>query len=298
MKYAPAGLITQLNSEVSTLCWCWKATRRDGQVFGFTTHDQNLTFANVTYLAETGVLATNAQSKIGASVDNMDIAGILDSVVISEEDLRGGKWDGAKIEVMLVNWNATGQRLTIQTGTIGDVTIKKLQFVAEMRSLAQQLQTTIGRTLKRRCDANFADEKCGIDKYQWMNFGTVMNVIDENTFEYIVDNNTYYSDPPTNSVAIVPKDFSQLIPQGGLLTWTSGTNSGSSIEVLDIDAPNSKVHISIPMAYEVAFGDTFTIISGCDKNFSTCKNYGNQVNFRGCPHIPGVDAIRMYPDAH
>ena len=110
MKYAPAGLITQLNSEVSTLCWCWKATRRDGQVFGFTTHDQNLTFANVMHLAETGVLATNAQSKSETSVDNMDIAGILDSVVISEEDLRGGKWDGAKIEVMLVNWNATGQK--------------------------------------------------------------------------------------------------------------------------------------------------------------------------------------------
>jgi uncharacterized phage protein (TIGR02218 family) len=162
MKTIPAAMDTHLLGDVTTLAWCWKATRKDGQIFGFTTHDINLKIDNVIYYAETGLNATNAQAKVGTSVDNLEVAGMLDSSTITEQDLRSGLWDMCSIEVFIVNWMDVTQRLIVQAGTLGDVTIKKQQFISEMRSLSQFLQNTIGRIMTKRCDASFGDSRCGL----------------------------------------------------------------------------------------------------------------------------------------
>jgi uncharacterized phage protein (TIGR02218 family) len=37
---------------------------------------------------------------------------------------------------------------------------------------------------------------------------------------------------------------------------------------------------------------------GCDKRFETCvSRFGNAVNFRGEPHLPGNDLLTRYPGA-
>ncbi|WP_371125854.1 phage BR0599 family protein [Bosea sp. (in: a-proteobacteria)] len=42
----------------------------------------------------------------------------------------------------------------------------------------------------------------------------------------------------------------------------------------------------------VRFTDTFLATPGCDKRFATCQaKFGNGINFRGFPHIPGNDFI-------
>ena len=46
----------------------------------------------------------------------------------------------------------------------------------------------------------------------------------------------------------------------------------------------------------IATGDGFFIPAGCDKQFATCgAKFGNGVNFRGFPSIPGDDTIVRYP---
>ncbi|MDP4605186.1 MAG: phage BR0599 family protein, partial [Erythrobacter sp.] len=46
----------------------------------------------------------------------------------------------------------------------------------------------------------------------------------------------------------------------------------------------------------IALGDGFFIQAGCDKQFATCRaKFGNGVNFRGFPSIPGDDTIVRYP---
>jgi hypothetical protein len=38
------------------------------------------------------------------------------------------------------------------------------------------------------------------------------------------------------------------------------------------------------------------VAAGCDKSFATCgARFGNRVNFRGFPHMPGVDAVLAGP---
>jgi hypothetical protein len=45
MKTISSGMSSHLSEEVTTLCTCWKIVRQDGQVFGFTDHDMDLTFS-------------------------------------------------------------------------------------------------------------------------------------------------------------------------------------------------------------------------------------------------------------
>ena len=43
-------------------------------------------------------------------------------------------------------------------------------------------------------------------------------------------------------------------------------------------------------AEDIAEGDTFRIVAGCDKQFATCRSkFANTANFRGFPHVPGND---------
>jgi uncharacterized phage protein (TIGR02218 family) len=276
MKTASAGLIAHLAQEVTTLAWLWKVTRRDLAVYGFTTHDRDLVIGGVTYSAESGFLASAAQSKLGASVDNLDIQGAISSDVITAADILAGLWDGARVVVSVCNWADLSQgTMIVQTGTLGNIQAAGTGFTCEIRSLSQALQNTIGRVITRRCDANLGDTRCGVNLATYTVTGTATaNSTDGMTFTA--------SDLPATP--------------GGLLTWTSGNNSGRAMEIKQATA--GSITLALPMPYAIAASDAYTASSGCDKNLSTCRDtYSNAINFRGCPHIPGPDAVLAYPDA-
>ena len=77
MKTLPDGLQAHLDSGATTLCWCWKLIRRDAVVQGFTDHDQALNFDGVTYAPASGFTASEVQSSLGLSVDNLTVTGAL-----------------------------------------------------------------------------------------------------------------------------------------------------------------------------------------------------------------------------
>jgi len=278
MKTISANMVTHLAQNVTTLAWCWKATRADGKIFGFTSHDFDLVIGGIVYVADSGLNASNAQAKVGTSVDNLEVAGMLDSSTITEEDLRRGLWDNCSVIVSIVNWKDTTQQLIVQTGTLGDITAKKLQFTAEMRSLTQSLQGTVGRIMGRRCDATIGDARCGVNLATHTTTASVSSIIDSMNF---VCSNTYIGN------TILPN---------GVLTWASGSNIGAKMEVKNLTIDT----ITLTLPVQMTVGDTFSISSGCDKNFNStrgCSEYLNQINFRGFPHIPGNDKILEYPDA-
>jgi uncharacterized phage protein (TIGR02218 family) len=71
-----------------------------------------------------------------------------------------------------------------------------------------------------------------------------------------------------------------------------------AIEVKSWTAANGRIELFLPMGYAIAAGDTFSVYPGCDKRLETCLGrFGNVVNFRGEPYVPGIDAMMSYPDA-
>jgi hypothetical protein len=54
MKTISTALAEHLAGDVTTLATCWKITRRDGVVLGFTDHVRDLDVDGVTYRAASG----------------------------------------------------------------------------------------------------------------------------------------------------------------------------------------------------------------------------------------------------
>src|SRR5581483_6673972 len=58
MKTLDSGFAAHIAGTVTTLAWCWKITRADAAVQGFTDHDSDLAFDGVIYAAATGFTAS------------------------------------------------------------------------------------------------------------------------------------------------------------------------------------------------------------------------------------------------
>lgn len=355
----PAALAAHLQQEVTTLATLWKVVLTDNTVLGFTDHDVDIDYDGLTYQAQTGFLRSNAQGASTMAVDNMETGGMLTSPAITEDDLRAGRWDYASVRIMRINWADPSMGvLIVRVGRLGQVSILRSSYSAEIRGMMQAYSRTIGELTQPGCRAELFDSRCGVninDSPGWEVTGTIENISDDGYTLY--DSTRTEAGPPegatitnitqANPGVVTVTDSSLLIngeavmingvvgpvelntttvirnlagnnfdlpidttnmdayvsggtvtPLGaeygyfdfGLITFTSGLNSGLSMEIRNY-VPGQWT-LFLPMPYTVVIGDTYIMRPGCDKSFNTCKNrFNNVINFRGEPYLPGIDKI-------
>jgi uncharacterized phage protein (TIGR02218 family) len=281
MKILPDGLQAHLDGGATSLCWCWKLARGDGAVQGFTDHDRALSFDGVDYQAASGFTASEVQSSLGLTVDNLTLAGALSAATLNEADLAAGRYDNAVLEIWRVNWADVAQRVLMKSGTLGEVTRSGGAFSAEIRGLAQALNQPLGRAFGHSCDAELGDGRCGLTITAAP--GAVVAAADSRRFTV------------SGLDAFASGDLT-----GGKLTFTSGAAAGQAMEIKRHGASGGIVSIELwqsPSA-AVAAGDGFRVTPGCDKTFATCRGrFANAANFRGFPYMPGNDAVLAAPAA-
>lgn len=285
MREIPSALQAKLDSGVTTLCHCWKLTRRDGAVQGFTDHDDDLVIGGVTYRAGTGFTSSEASSRFDLSVDGAEIAGALSDDALLEGDLAAGRYDAASVETWLVDWSDVSLRVLTARSTFGEVRREGQAFSAELRGLADQLSQQSGRLFTARCSADLGDAHCKFDLI-------AAGLQDEGSVTSIESTSTI--------IAAGLDTFSEGAFTGGKLTWTSGTNDGLSVEIKEHRIASGHARLSLwqAMPEAIVSGDTFVVTAGCDKRFATCRErFDNVVNFRGFPQIPGNDFVIASPDA-
>lgn len=284
MRTVPAGLKAHLDGGTTTVCHAWRVTRRDGTVFGFTEHDHDLVFEDTLFAAATGFAASETQQATGLSAEASDVAGGFSSAAIREEDLVDGRYDGARVEVFLVNWAAAEEHMLLKVQEIGEVTRTAFDFRAELRSFTHRLGRDQGRLFGRRCDATLGDGRCGVNLAlsQYRGTGDILAVADATHLR-------------VGGLAAFAAGFFRY----GVLTFTSGRHAGISVDIDGHAIEGSAVELVLwlPMARLPAAGDAFSIVAGCDKAFSTCRaKFSNGLNFQGFPHIPGSDFAYSYAD--
>lgn len=164
MKAASSTLASHIAQVSTTLATLWRVTRRDGQVFGFTDHDQDIVFGSVTYKAKTGYQRSSIASRADLSVPDGEFWGILNSDEIDVVSLRAGVWDGSRVSVFIVNWADLSQgAIHVAEGWIGEVICRDDgTFRAEVRGLAQRLNQTVGEVYSPECRADLGDSRCKI----------------------------------------------------------------------------------------------------------------------------------------
>ena len=144
---------------------------------------------------------------------------------------------------------------------------------AQIFSLANRLQQDISERISPTCRAALGDARCNVNVDNFTVSGVVTDVIDNQQF---VDDNRV--------------EMSNTFNQG-LLTWTSGHNAQTYIAVKQFTQDGLFIFYE-PSAQIIAVGDAYSVYRGCDKTVVTCKNvFDNVINFRGEPHLPGVDQV-------
>jgi uncharacterized phage protein (TIGR02218 family) len=283
MRSIPEGLAAEFASGATTLCRCWRALRRDGRRFGFTDHDRDIAFDGTVFQAATGLEASEAESLLGLAVGGGEVAGALSADAVSAADIEAGAWDGAAVESWLVDWRDTERRMLLDTGTIGDIRRQAGAFTAELRSLAHLFDQERGRRYGQLCSAELGDERCrALLAGTGRRIDTVIASTDE-AARFTVD---------------AVSSFAAGAFTGGTALFTAGENAGRSLPILahagDGTGRDTITLWSAPPG-PIAAGDAVTLTVGCDKRFSTCRDrFGNALNFRGFPHIPGNDFVATY----
>lgn len=279
----PAALLSHIQSPIVTIAWCWKVTRLDGQIFGFTTHVTDLTFGGLTYKAASGFMASSIDNLDTLAVDNFQIQGVLDSATITASDLQAGRWDAAALEISFVNYmDLTMGSSRRFVGTIGNVQTGRIGFTADQRGLTQPLSQNIGRIVSNQCDAILGDSKCGVNLATYQVTGTVG------------------ASPTSRSFTDTARSEAVAWFDGGNLTMTSGLSSGLKMEVKH--SAGNAIELVLPMFFGIAAGDTYTMTPGCNHLLKMgdgtytgdCKiKFNNVLKGRMFSEVPGTDRILM-----
>lgn len=285
MLSVSASLGAKLDQVTSTFCHCWRLNRRDGYVIGFTDHDGDLTFGGVTYRARAGLRASEMENDASLAPSIREAAGALTDDSLNETDLQNGLYDGASVETWLVDWSAPGDRLLLDVATIGEVRRDEFAFTAELRSTAHFFDQPRGRSFQRSCSADIGDPQCKIDLAGLL-YSRRATIVSAQT------------DVLTT---ILDRDATSGFFTGGAARFETGVNAGSSLAIRAHRQDNGHAVIALwtPTAAPGQSGDRVMLTAGCDKRPETCRTkFGNIVNFRGFPHMPGNDRVIATPGSH
>jgi uncharacterized phage protein (TIGR02218 family) len=273
-KTIPAGLLAHYASGQTTLARLWKVTRNDGAVYGFTDHDQPLSFGGLDYAPSSAFDASAIATRGELNVDDLQVQGLLDNAGITADDIEAGLWDGAAVEIRQVNWADLGNGAELlRVGTVGNVQRQRGQYVVEMRGLMQAFENTIVEVVTPTCHAVLGDARCGVDMDAVKVASAVTTATSRRAFT-------------ASGLAQAAGYFT-----GGQVTFTSGLNDGVSMEIKDHDA-GGVLSLQLALPYDLTVADTFDIWPGCDKTKATCiAKFDNLLNFRGFSFVPGMDRI-------
>jgi len=169
-KTTTAGMDTHLLQSVTTLAMATLITRTDGTKFHLTTSSENITIdigdgdGEQVYSAQEGVSRTNVESDAELNVDNLDIVGVFDNVLLKEQELRRGLFDFADFKIFVFNHRDTTNGIVkIFRGQFGEVIVTKQDFFkVQVRSLVQVYSKETGEHYSKDCRADLGDIRCRV----------------------------------------------------------------------------------------------------------------------------------------
>lgn len=275
MKTGAAGINSHILLECTTLADCVLLVLRDGTELGFTSHDRDIVYDGVTYARESAITRSSTSANNGISLQTLDLDGLINADAFDEDDIRAGVLDGASVYLFLINWAKTSDGIIkLVRGSLGDITLKSGIYTLQINGLQKKLQNEILRIYSPLCDAEFGDATtgCGYDLAAVQQSGTVDSASDKKNFI-------------STDITITTNDEMNM----GRIAFTTGDNAGATLEIKD-SATDGSIELYLSAPFSIGAGDEFTIVPGCNKLFSTCKNNGQALNFRGFPDLPGEDA--------
>lgn len=278
-----AALEAHLAGDSITVCLLIKLIRTDGVVQGFAAHDTNITFGGLTYLASDGVSSSAIDSKVGTGVNNLDLEGALDSSQITESNLNAGLYQGARVEIRMVNFEdlTMGAKFML-SGLIGETVASDGQFRAEVRSLSELLKQIVGIQTTKSCPARLGDARCKVNMA-----GNAQN-------GFPIRANRTVTISAGLSLTFGSDSAPDTHYRYGVAKATTGQNAGIAMPIKAHvnSAGSAAITLKKGFPFPVLVGDQFQLEAGCDGLWVSCgTRFANKNNFHGQPFIPGNDKV-------
>lgn len=253
----------------------WRIFRRDGITLGFTSHNRDLRFDGLRHRAAPGMLPSAIRRSASLDSDSVEVQGVLSHDAISSADLRAGRYDEARIEIGVVDWE-TLDSATLFHGTIGAINEESGRFDAELLSAKAALDIDAVPRTSPTCRAQFCDPSCQLNPVR---------------FTHLVQVSA--SNSETGRLECSPALVGTSLLHGSL-RWIDGPHAGVTMQVIDTDATGLTVDGQLDPA--VVPGLRMLLREGCDHTYATCTTrFANGLNFQGEPFLPGNDLLGRYP---
>lgn len=304
MKTLTPAFAAHLREPVTTLAVCWRIQKSTGELVLGTQHDRDITVAVSqhpivdlagTYRAQAAITGSDVRSASDMSVDNMEVEGATASsevdtsseviIDLTVHDIEAGTLDNAPVTVFLVNWNDpdAGQAI-LRRGQLGALARDSDgRYRTEVRGLSQLLSQNIGFIYQETCNVvRFGDARCGFD-VDSIRIESLITAVSSNKQFAIAEPGTA---PPAG------------YPLGGEVLFLTGGNAGYTREVKSTTVAGGSLTVELyeELPEDIEVGDEIQLTPGCDRRWSTCRQYNNLPNFRGWGvYIPGTLAMMRGP---
>lgn len=262
--------------EATSLAFCWTLERRDGAGLGLTSHDRSLVIGGVTYRPAPAITPASVRLRAGLEPVGGEVEGVLSNDALAEADLTAGRWDGARAILFAVDWEAPdGERIDLVGGELGSVSLKDGEFAVELIGAAAGLSAPACPETSPECRAELGNGSCRVDL---AGRRSLVTVVASDAEQLTIDRE-------------VGAGFI-----GGEACIIDGLNAGWRTRVVAVEGVTVTLRDVAPLLIET--GVRLRLTQGCDKRLATCRErFGNVLNFRGEPHLPGNDLLTRYPGA-
>ena len=261
--------------ELTTLAFLWRLVRSDGVALGFTSHDRDLVRDRFVYRATPGMRPSAIRWSDGFAVDDLDVEGALTSDAITEADLRGGRWDGARLRLSAVDWADTAAApIILLEATLGAVSVRDGAFSVALRGPSAVFDKSFCEEISPSCRATLGDQRCRVDLAALTCEARVVAASDA-------------------TVTLATAMASDAMFDFGRLRWLEGANAGIASRVLA--SAGTLLTLAEPPPMPLVLPVAVELIEGCDRQLATCRTrFANIANFQGEPWLPGNDLLTRY----
>ena len=290
-------------STVQFEAYCFRITRLDGFQLFLTDAQEPLTLADGVEYQPAGGFNTSARRKASDLDDqSFDAAGVLTADIMTHEDLRGGRYLGARIDVFLVDYRVPWAGHFHQTSNwVQSMDFDHGVWKMEIEGFTSQLKQVSGLDAAKTCTNELGDAfgdseaigcKADLASLGFIQIGQTVAFASGSEPRRVFDGSNQS-----------PGEQDYVL---GRIRWLTGKNAGtvSRVRSAAASSPRTVFELFLETPHDIEALDSYTLEAGCNKlaglgegdTTGHCFNKFNQIlNFSGEPYLPGTGRVLRSP---
>lgn len=269
------SLIEEQSPIKTTYCRLWKVTKRNGETIGFTEHDADIVYNGDRYQASHSIIGSSNPTNSELEEETTDISGVVNVLAIEEEDLLGGQYENAVMEVFEYNWSNNTlvrqlSRYNLGESELSYVGSEPFDYKIQALSLKAQLDRSRSVLTSESCQHKF------LSQGQFACNRTIDSSVRITANVVSATQNTIVVDTTLDSGY-----------ERGTIKPLSGRNA-DRLSVITTVSGNT-LNLLFPYGLTIENGTQVELTRSCDKSMEACTNFNNQENHGGHPELMGAD---------